>query len=85
MDHHGPVPLLGQAEEAARAGILHAVRALSMQIYCQLASAHVGTRDRPHQEVDADLLRQLARDSQSAAEAYFEGIGVAQFQQVDQQ
>lgn len=72
------VPLLGQQQAAARAQLAQAVGQLSFGIYSQLATAHIATRDE-HQPVDADRLRQLARDSQLAAKAYFEGLGIASF------
>lgn len=82
------VPLLGQqqAQEQtqqaqARAGILQAVQQLSLQIYVQLATEHLGTRDGSLQESDhKQRLQQLARESHLAAKAYFEGLGMVSFE-----
>ena len=72
------IPLLGQQQQAANQAIMQAVNQLSIGIYSHLATAHISGRDE-HQAVDPDKLRQLAKDSQVAAKAYFEGLGVAQF------
>ena len=73
------VPLLGQQQQRARAQLMQAVGQLSLGIYSQLAVAHIANVDRATQEADPERLRQLARDSQTAAQCYFEGLGVAQF------
>lgn len=77
--HPGGVPLIGQQQAAMRAQLMHAVGQLSLAIYTQLATAHVATRDE-HQIVDVALLRTLAKDSETAAKAYFEGLGIAEFE-----
>ena len=81
-----PVPLLGQqgteAQQKAQmtAGLLQAVQQLSLKIYVQLAAGHVGTRDGSRtQESEREHLQQLARESFLAAQAYFEGLNIAQF------
>lgn len=81
------IPLLGRqrhptAEEAAeesRRQIALGVQQLTMSIYIQAASSHVATRDRPIQQSSRGELQQLAKDSQEAARAFFEGLGVAEF------
>ena len=80
----GPVPILGgpTREQRARAAILEAVNQLSLGIYSQLAVAHIATRDE-HQAVDAEHLHQLARYARTAAQAFFEGLGVAQFSKAE--
>ena len=73
------VPLIGQRQQQnqqqMQAQIQAAINQLSIGIYSQLASAHVATRDE-HQTVDREQLQKLAKDAQTAALAYFEGIGV---------
>jgi len=71
----GQAPLIGQRQQQMQAQVQAAIGQLSIGIYSQLASAHVGTRDE-HQTVDKKQLRKLAKDAQIAALAYFEGIGV---------
>jgi hypothetical protein len=73
--------LLGQRQQPAEAQILQAVGQLSLGIYSHLATAHLATLDRPHQEADSPTLQQMARDAKTAAEAYFEGLGIATFRQ----
>lgn len=73
------VPLIGQQRRAAEAAITQAVQGLSVGIYSHLATAYIATLDRPHQAVDVEHLRELGRDSMAAAQAYFEGLGIAQF------
>jgi len=82
----GPsIPLLGQQqteqqrEKLKRAAIEQAVQQLSFTIYTQAAAARVVTLDRPHQQLDLKQLHQLARDSHTAAQAFFEGLGVVEF------
>lgn len=74
----GQAPLIGQREAAIKQGVMQAVNSLSLQIYSQLAIRYIGSRDE-HQEANQDCLQQLARDAKMAAQAYFEGIGVASF------
>ena len=71
------VPLIGQQQQQALAAINQAVQQLSFTIYTQVATAHIATRDPSHQQLDLDRLQQLARDSRTAAEAFFEGLGLA--------
>lgn len=86
----GAVPLLGQREAQAKAGIMQAVGQLSLQIYVQLATRHTHSctdicHTSSHQESDRKQFQQLARDSQLAAKAYFEGLGIAQFEEAPSQ
>ena len=66
-----PTPIIGQHQAAAQAAIQAAMRQMSAAIYTQLAGEHIATRG----SVDAEHLRQVARDASVAARAYFEGIG----------
>ena len=72
------VPILGQAQQQAQHGILQAMQSLSLGIYSRLAVAYIGEREEG-QPADREALKRLARDSQAAAQAFFEGIGAAQF------
>ena len=69
-----PTPIIGQSQAHARAAIQAAMQQMSVGIYQQLATAHINSRDE-HQAVDVEHLRQVARDSGTAARCYFEGIG----------
>ena len=68
------VPLLGQAQAQAKAGIMQAVNGLSMAIYTRIASFYV--IDPPPSQAQ---LHDTARYAHQAAQAYFEGLGVAEF------
>lgn len=72
------VPMIGQRENAIRAGLQQAVSALSLQIYVALATSYLqrDSSDIPPSDVQ---LRHLAKVSLEAAQRYFEGIGVASF------
>ena len=58
---------------------MQALQSLSITIYTQLATAYIATLDRPLKEPDPAYLGKLARESNVAARAYFEGLGIAQF------
>ncbi len=77
----GRVPIIGQQQQQQQqqmqAQLQAAIGQVSLGIYSHLATAYITTRDK-HQSVDQDQLRQLAKDAQIAARAYFEGIGVIQ-------
>ena len=79
----GGVPILGQreaaAQAAAQAAVQQGLQQLSVGIYSHLAISHLTTLDRPRQEADQELLHGFAKDSMIAAQAYFEGLGIAQF------
>lgn len=76
----GPgVPLLGQQQQQAQQALQQAMQQLTMAIYTQAASTHVATLDRPHKALAREDLQQLARDAQTAAQCFFEGLGVATF------
>lgn len=83
------VPFLGQQQQPTQAQVEAAVqqgiRQMSAGIYSQLATTYIshalerlaaGGADRP--DVDAGCLRHLAKDSLTAAQCYFEGVGVLQ-------
>lgn len=82
------VPLLGQQqqptpeqqEQMAKMQIVQAVNQLSMGIYVQLATPRIDAAISLSQEIDENKLQSLARTSQLAAKAFFEGIGVIQTQ-----
>jgi len=79
----GQAPLIGQREAAAKAAIQQAIQQLSLGIYKDLATAYIATRDN-HQVVDAERLRQTARDAHTAAVALFEGLGVIELQKPEE-
>jgi len=68
------VPLLGGQQQRAQAGIMQAVHALAIGIYSRLAVDRIQQGDC----LPADL-QQLAKDSLAAAQAYFQALGIAQF------
>ena len=72
-------PLLGHREQQAKAGIMQAAQQLSLGIYSQLAATYIGSRDEC-EAVEPERLRQIAKDSHAAAQAYFEGLGIVQFE-----
>ena len=80
----GQVPLLGrqqtkqQQKQQVEAGIQQAVHQLAIGIYSHVATSHIATRD-DHQAVDRTRLQHLAKDALIAAQAYFEGLGMATF------
>lgn len=83
-----PVPTIGQQRKATEAAISQAVQALSLQIYSRLAADHLGGHHVCPEcgfqvgetaADDPEHLRQMARDAHTAAKAFFEGLGVAQF------
>jgi len=72
----GQAPIIGQRQQQLQSQVKAAIGQLSMSIYTQLAVALLSTRDPILMPRDADSLRQLAKDSQAAALAYFEGLGI---------
>jgi len=74
----GNVPVLGQQQRQAQAGIMQAVHSLAIGIYSRLATDRIQHGDC----LPADL-HKVAKDSLAAAQAYFEALGVAQFEQKD--
>ena len=64
--------MLGQQQAQAEAGIMQTVQQMSLAFYRPLAAEHLAS-DQP---IDLKYLRQLAADSQSAAQAFFEGLGM---------
>ena len=66
------VPVIGQREARLQAGIAQAVQQLSMSIYTQAAASLPNDTPIP-------ILHALAQHSMTAARAYFEGLGIAQF------
>lgn len=71
------VQIIGQQQKQAQSQILAAINQLSIGIYSQLAVAAINTID-VHQEVDSERLKALAKHSQVAAMAYFEGLEIIQ-------
>ena len=70
----GNVPVLGQQQRQAQAGIMQAVHGLAIGIYSRLAVEYINLEG-----ANTDHLHQLAKHSLQAAQAYFEALGVAQF------
>jgi len=67
----GTIPLLGQQQAQAQAAIAQAVSQLSLAIYSRAASDALDDhRIEPHH------FKQLARNAQAAAQAYFTGLGI---------
>lgn len=73
------VPLLGQQQQQQQAAIQQAVQQLSIGIYTQSAAQYVSNHDLD-QVLEPRRMELLARDSQRAARAYFEGLGIAKFE-----
>ena len=73
-------PIIGQQQQQQKAQLLQAVGQLSIGIYSQLA-AQVIVAQHEGEPIPEELLRSLARDCHQAAKCYFEGLGVATFQQ----
>ena len=72
------VPIIGNQDAAAKASIMQAVQQLSLGIYTRVAAECLVSLSRPNQ-VLPETLQELAKDSHTAAQAYFEGLGVATF------
>jgi len=70
----GGVPLLGQRKSQAEAAVMQAMGNLSVSIYQRVVAGMLV--EFPTDEPDPERFRQLAKHSQVAAQAYFEGIGV---------
>ena len=68
-----PVPIFGQQKEQFDAQIQAAINSLSLQIYTQLATGHIASRDELLQ-LNREKLHQLAKDAKTAARCFFEGI-----------
>lgn len=66
------VPVIGQREARLQAGIAQAVQQLSMAIYTQAVASLPNDTPIP-------ILHSLAQYSMNAAKAYFQGLGIAQF------
>ncbi len=69
------IPVIGQQQATNEAVITQIVQQLSLSIYKPAAIAHIAARDE-HQEIEPEHFRQLARDAQTAAQAFFEAQGV---------
>lgn len=79
----GPqIPLIGQQQKQAEHAIGQAIEQLSLSLYAQVASSRLATAGG---DQDQETLHKLARDAHRAAQAYFEGRGMASFQQPAQQ
>lgn len=71
------IPVIGQQKAQRDAAVNQAVAKLTLDIYTRAASR------RLEGGIDPDYLRELARNSQSAAQAFFEGLDIAQFKKPD--
>ena len=79
VPHVPHVPIFGQQQQVARAGIAQAVQQLSLSIYGRAASEYVcDTLHSPDR--DREELRQMARAAHTAAQAYFEGLSICEFE-----
>lgn len=81
----GQVPLLGRPqgpskEQQVQMQVMQGVHQIATAIFEKLAISYIESVDWM-QDLDRERLRQLARDSRSAAQAYFEGLGIASFEQ----
>ncbi len=74
----GSVPIIGQQQQAAQQAITQAVQQLSLTIYTQAATSYLDSLDT-HATPNTDYLKTLAKHSYTAAQAYFEGLGIATF------
>ena len=87
MPQFGQVPILGQQpqqqqptqqqqQQQLQAHVQAAMGQASLNIYTQLAIIHATERDKNDLNVNPELLRQFAKESQVAARCYFESIGI---------
>ncbi len=82
----GGIPLLGQQprpeqqQQQVVAAIQQAAQQLSLGIYSRIASEYLSSRES-HQELEIEQLHHLARDSHMVARCYFEGLGLAKFEE----
>ncbi len=74
----GRVPPTGQQQQQQQhqmqAQLQAAIGQVSLGIYSQLSAAYVRDLD-DHESLNKDKLRELAKNAQTAALCYFEGIG----------
>jgi hypothetical protein len=77
------LPVLGQQQRAAQAGVMQAVQGLSLGIYSRLATQYIAAHGFEHIAYDPKQLKDIAHVSQAAARAYFEGLGIASFSKGD--
>jgi hypothetical protein len=71
------IPTIGQRENAVKAMVAQGLQQLAMQIYVELAKDYI-LCTKPAEPAG---LQQLAKDSLFAAQAYSQGLGIAQFNQ----
>jgi hypothetical protein len=75
MDNQGRVPspiMIQGDQQSPEAAVAGQLQELAMQIYSNLATAHI----KHNIATDAETLRELAKAAQAAAKAYFEELGV---------
>jgi hypothetical protein len=82
--HLAQTPIIGQKHQQLAAQIQAAMGQLSMGIYSQLAIHHVTTM-YDGAEPNADTLRALAKHAQTAARAYFEGLGIIEHEKAPEE
>jgi hypothetical protein len=73
------IPQIGQREAQAKAMIAQQVGQLTREIFVRAAALRM-----QHPGAPAPDFEELARQSHAAAKAYFQGLGVAQFDQKEQ-
>ena len=76
------VPVIGQQKQAAQQALAQAVQQMTVDIYTQMAADHIGGRVMG-ETINVKQLQEMARSAQKAAQAFFEGLGVASFQEPD--
>ena len=64
------VPLIGQQNKNTKVQLHAAIAHMAMEIYTQLAIQHINAND----EVQPDVLHNIAKDSLYAAKCYFEAL-----------
>lgn len=67
-----PQPILGQSQQPTyEQAISEQMADMAMEIYCRLASSHISSG-----QLEPEVFRFLAKESQIAARVYFESLGV---------
>ena len=74
MHRKGQAPPQVDHQAAAQAAIMQAVQQLGMSAYLRLAGDYLARREG--QPAEPERLRELAKQAQTAARAYFEGVGM---------
>lgn len=75
----GPIPIIGRQgpsrDQQMQTGVMQAMHQLSTAIYTQLAISEIASVEAML-DLDRERLRKHAQDARTAAQAYFEGLGI---------